>query len=81
MMKTGTVIDTERAWWARRPTQCAIDTLLGTAWVVFAFRAYWAWQADGSVDMLLLLVVNSLFAALFISSDADIDYTTTELSG
>ena len=42
------------------------NAVLAALWTLFAFSAFSRWRMDGSVDMLLLFVANSLFAGMFI---------------
>jgi protein-S-isoprenylcysteine O-methyltransferase Ste14 len=45
---------------------CVTDAILAAAWTFFAYRAYLHWRLAGSVAMLLVFAVNSLFALLFV---------------
>ena len=44
---------------------CAADGLLAAAWGLMGLRAWQAWTGTRALDMFLLFLTNSLFAALF----------------
>ncbi len=45
---------------------CLGDAFLAGAWVLLGMRALRFWLESGALDMLLLFITNSLFAALFL---------------
>jgi len=45
---------------------CLGDTFLAGAWMLLGMRAMRFWLESGALDMLLLFITNSLFAALFL---------------